>query len=417
MQTSYTYSIFSDTPNNKADLSSLEYEIFLSATDSNDPITTTLLGTQINGDNLIITFAASLSAEEVSKLNAIVSTHAGNPRNVPETVSLNLPTTADGTLQTSKQQLDLGRLAFKRIDSQSEKMNIDGSESGNISNIFNGTENPIDWVISGIGSVTEESGRDGYGYDSGITTLINQSISFDSEITQSLTNFDLLEFYIQIKTLPLLSKIRVSWKDGYSNTIGVTLDVEHYISNLDFDEWKKVTIPITDFGLGDSEVQILNFSLEGAVGSRVWLDNIDLVSQAPGPYIFRVSAPTNEIYNIEKIVLSISAPDSGWNSSSFGNIANGLENGLLFRYRMIDGYTFWSFNCRNNMELFGQLSVLNNINFNDAELTVIFALEPNLSSVILVDDDEVIEMVVRDDLSSLTNMRAYLHYGVERIPQ
>lgn len=422
MQTSYTFSISVDTLNSKVDLSSLEKEIFDSALDDTNPITTTLLGTQVNADDLIITFAAALEPGEVSKLNSIVASHAGDPIISPEIVSLDLPTTADGTLQTSKQQLELGRMAFKREDNQSERLNINGASSGVPTNIFNGTSpnDPLtDWTVSGIGDVKAIAGRRlGNGYDSELTVSLNQQIVFDSGLMQPVrTNFETLEFWIQYKTLALLGVIRVGWRDDNDNNVGTFLNIANYVSNQDLDEWKKVTIPTNDFGIRNNNVQKLVFRFVGAVGIRVWLDDISLISRAGGgPYTFRVAAPAGEIFHVERLVLTISAPDAGWSSTSFGNIADGLDNGLLFRYRFLDGYTMWSFNCRNNSEIFGQLSVLNSINFNDSELTIVFALEPELSSVVLVDDDEVLEIIVRDNLSTLTSMRAYLHYGVEKIP-
>lgn len=421
--TTYTYDISSETANGRVNTQILENEIQASSITVGVRRIDTAGGSKqtngvVTGGSMDVVMKDAITKAD---LDTIVSNHQGNENIQKDLVDIGLPTTADGTLQTSKQQLELGRAPFRREDNQSQRLNINGTSTGTPTNIFDGTSpsDPLtDWDVSGIGSVKAIAGRGtGNGYDSELTASLGQRITFDSGLMQNIRlNFKTLEFYIQFKNLVSGGIIRIGWQDENDQNVGTFVSIANYVSDLDLDEWKKVTIPISDFGLQNNEVQKLVFRFLG-LGLRVWLDDISLISREDGgPYIFRISAPTGEIFNVERLILTMSAPDTGWASTSFGNIADGLENGLLFRYRFLDGYTMWSFNCRNNSELFGQLSVLNSINFNDSELTIVFALEPELSSVVLVDDDEVLEIIVRDNLSSLTNMRAFLHYGVEKIP-
>lgn len=332
------------------------------------------------------------------------------------------PRSADGTVQYSKQQLELGRQSFKRTDNASEQMNVNGIAAGTPVNIWNGTgilDVGSDWTRSGVGSETAQSAHSGTnGLDSGVTTQ-NDMIVFDAGSMQDIASLvSQVELWVQLKVVVGGGNVRVFWVDDTDTMVGNGVLLSNYLSNFDLDDWKKPIIPIEDFNL-TTDVQKLVFRFINVSGIHLWIDDVAAIPSAGGgPHIFRVLAPTGFIYHIERIALVVSAPDAGWSSTAFANIVGGLTSGLAFRYRKIGagGETYWAFNCQNNIELFGQLTVLNDINFDDAEQMVVFALEPQLSSVVLVDDDEVVEIIVRDDLSSLTNMRAFLHYGVEELP-
>jgi len=180
--------------------------------------------------------------------------------------------------------------------------------------------------------------------------------------------------------------------------------------------WQQVSIPIDDFGLTD-DVAKLNLRCNNVDGQHLWYDDFELVaSDGGGPYKFRVSAPTGFIYHVERVALVVSGPDSGWDDTSFANIAGGLSRGLLICYKKLGDETYWKINYKNNAELFGQLQVINDTSFSGGDRQFVFALEPQLSSVVLVDDDEVIDILVRDDLSSIGNLRAFLHFGIEELP-
>ena len=74
----------------------------------------------------------------------------------------------------------------------------------------------------------------------------------------------------------------------------------------------------------------------------------------------------------------------------------------------------WKFICKNNAQLFGQFHPQDDVNFADGTLLMGFMVKPGKASVRITDDD-VLEFVVRDDLSSISEMRAYCHFGVEVI--
>ena len=97
------------------------------------------------------------------------------------------------------------------------------------------------------------------------------------------------------------------------------------------------------------------------------------------------------------------------------DVAAGLLRGVICRHRKKStSEVLWKFVSKNNLQLFGQFHPQDAFTFADSEMLVGFMVKPGKASVIITDDD-VLEFVVRDDLSSIGEMRAYCHYGVEGI--
>jgi hypothetical protein len=69
-------------------------------------------------------------------------------------------------------------------------------------------------------------------------------------------------------------------------------------------------------------------------------------------------------------------------------------------------------NSKDNVDLFGRFHPQDDIEFSNGELLIGLMLKPSMASIAITADD-VVEWVVRDDLSTLTSLRAYVHYGVE----
>ena len=74
--------------------------------------------------------------------------------------------------------------------------------------------------------------------------------------------------------------------------------------------------------------------------------------------------------------------------------------------RISDGEILWKFNSKDNVDLFGRYHPQDDIEFADGNLLVGFMVKPGKASVV-VTDDVVLELVVRDDLSALANARGF----------
>ena len=332
------------------------------------------------------------------------------------------PLSVDGTPSVGKQQLELGRIPFRHKDTNSEAMNVDGVAAGTPVVLWNGTgtlDSGGDWTHGDSGTETTASAKSGTnGLDSGVR-ITNDKTTFDNGSEVDIVDlYSELTFWMQPKAFPPNAKLRVLWRNSVGTKIGSAVNVANYVSNMDLDKWKSIQIPIEDFDL-TAAVQKLELQYRLVDGQQFWFDDIEVTSSSGGgPHVFQVAAPAGLIYHVERAALVLSAPNTGWSGDAFANITGGLGRGLLLRYKKIgaESETYWKVNAQNNAELFGQFQVINDVSFDNGDRQFTFALEPQLSSVVLVDDDEVLDIVVRDDLSALASFRAFLHFGVEELP-
>lgn len=336
------------------------------------------------------------------------------------TLTATTPRSADGTPLTAAQQLKLGRASFKRTDDGTEKMNVNGTPAGSATNIWDGTgagdTGSGDWTPSGTGSETAGSMHAGTnGWDTGSAAKDSDTL-FTNSSDIDVSGYAQLSFWMQPKVFPSGSKVELQWKTVAGSNVGNKVDLASYVSDFDLDVWQKVTIPMSDFSIG-SNVGRLQVKYAKEAGQQFWFDEFAFTSAGGGgPYIFRLAAPDADTrYHLSMLVALISAPSSGWNPTTFGSIS-ALANGFLVRHRRLsDSEVLWFVNSKDNVALFGQYHPQDDVTFATGDLLVGFMIKPGKASVI-VTNDEVVEFVVRDDLSSMGEMRAYAHYGVEVIP-
>jgi hypothetical protein len=326
----------------------------------------------------------------------------------------------DGSLEQAVRNLTLGREPFVRTDNGSELMNIDGRAAGSPVNLWNGTgagDTGADWTASGTGSETAGSMHSGTnGWDTGVTLLNDTTIFDNGSMIDVASLYDTIDLWMQPKAFPTNSRLQIRWMDNLDVNVGNQLRIDQYAANMDLDVWQKVSIPIVDFAL-TGNVQKLRIRYGNVASQQHWFDDIELVaSSGGGPYRFRIAAPdANTIYHLTMAVLLIAAPSSGWNLNAFANIASGLTAGLTVRHRKLStSETLWKFVCKNNAQLFGQFHPQDDITFADNNLLVGFMIKPGKASV-LITNDEVLDIVVKDDLRAISEMRAYAHYGIEDV--
>lgn len=329
-------------------------------------------------------------------------------------------TAPDGTRLVAQREFVLGQAKILRTDDGSAAMNVNGLAVGAPVVVWNGTgaaDTGGDWTHEAQGTETAESMRSGTnGMDSGVRSA-GQDTRFDSGTNQDIAGlYDTLQFWMQPKAYPVDSDFKVKFKTSGGSNPGNTLSIEGYVTNMDLDVWQQVSIPIADFDLG-ADVAQLEFTYGSKGGQHFWLDDVELINAAEGgPYTFRIAAPdATKRYHVSMLVIVLSGPSSGWSSTAFANISGGLTNGLLLRQKKLStAEVLWSLNSQDNVDLFGRFHPQDDITFDDSVLLVGFMVKPGKSSIVVTDDD-VLEIIVRDDLSSLASARAFVHYGVEEV--
>lgn len=322
------------------------------------------------------------------------------------------PITSDGTPMTSGPEWILGQMALSRTDDGTVAMNKDGTSS-TATVLWNGTgpsDTGGDWTRSGTGSESTAAAKSGTnGLNTTITSEDDESIFDNGSMTDIGGTYKLLQFWIRAKKFPTGSEPLVFWRNSSDALVGNQLKLTDYVADFD-DDWQLIGIPISDFGLG-ANVQKLVFKYTETAGQRYFIDDIELYS-AGGPYIFQAKAPANTVYHLKDLLLTFAEENGTWSSNDFANISSGLSRGLLLRQRNLStGEVFWQINFKRNLVLFGRLNVINDVAYTDSHQFT-FGLNP-APAVVKVTDVNVVEAVLRDDLSTINAMRAYIRYGKE----
>lgn len=330
------------------------------------------------------------------------------------------PRSKDGTPYAAHPDWVLGQARFLRLDDGSAAINIDGLPAGAALVLWNGTgagDTGGDWTHSGEGSEdpAADAGSGTNGLDTGTAPKDSTTLFDNGALLDVAGTYVTLRFQMNPQAFPAGSKLLVQFQKADGSKVGNELDVADYVTDYDLGVWQEVSIPIADFNLGE-DVQKLQLKYAKEAGQQFYLDDFELLAAGGGgPYTFQVKAPdATKRYHVSMLVLLISGDSAGWSATTFANIA-ALGSGLLIRQRNLDsGVVAWSLNSKDNSDLFGRFHPQDDITFADGVLLVGFMVKPGKASIVVTDKD-VIEVVVRDDLSGLDNARAFAHFGVETV--
>jgi hypothetical protein len=304
-------------------------------------------------------------------------------------------------------QYGLRKKPFENIVGGGESMKVDGSAGTIDENVWDG-EGSF-WADPTVGSKTAGAARTGsFGWDSGVTAL-NAEVKFTRSPAFQPSS-DSIEGWINLQAMPPGVEIQGRWElANVAKGNGVL--ITDYLSSGDLDLWQHFSIPIADFNLPAENVDEFRIRTRQVAGAHYYLDDLTLNSGSGGK-TFRIAPEGQAKWIVGSVTLILVAPDTGWNSDAFCNIAGGLANGLTLRHRDLAGSTnFWRSVCKKNIELFGKFHPVVDTAYNDSTRQISFVLEPDPATVVLTSND-VLEFLVKDDLTALTNIRAYAHVGV-----
>jgi len=323
--------------------------------------------------------------------------------------------TASGDPIYAQPERALGQKAFQRTDNGTEEMNVNGLAGGTPVVIWNGEATY--WTPSGIGSATPGSAHSGsYGWDTGSTPKDDSTVFDGGSMIDVVGSYTSLMFWLNTRMFPAGSRLDLRWLNGSGGGVGNKVDIATYITDYTIDVWQLVTIPIEDFSL-TGDVQKLEIIYAKEAGQQFWFDEFELYPSGGGggPYTFRFEAPNaNMLYHLSMLVLLVSDNETGWDHDTFANISK-LSSGLVLRHVVRStGDVLWSFNSRDNMDLFGRYHPQESFTFSNGQLLLGFMVKPGKASI-KVTNDNVLEFIVRDDLSGIDNIRAFAHFGIEEV--
>lgn len=158
-----------------------------------------------------------------------------------------------------------------------------------------------DWDHLGHG--TEES----YAKHSGTNGLHvnnnNANFKFDSKSISNITDFDILSFWINVRSWESGKNLELYLTNQGENINGVVINVNNYIITTFPNEWQRVLIPLDDFALDSFNVRALNFNSKGSID--IYLDDIMFIIGAIVTKTIAIQNPTIESHELgEKIITS-----------------------------------------------------------------------------------------------------------------
>jgi len=322
---------------------------------------------------------------------------------------------ADGSPIHARPQWQFGQIPLTRQDDGTELININGTTSGTAVIIWNGTgpgDTGGDWTRTGIGAENAAAAKSGTnGLNTTLTTIGDTSVWDNGSMIDVAGTYQSLQFWMRPKATPTGSQMRIFWRDSSNDQVGNSVKLTDYVDNLDIDVWQLVTIPIADFGMS-SNAQKLVFRYVLVDDQRYNFDDIELYPSG-GPYRFQALAPANTVYHVKEFVLTFVADTSSWTKDHFITISGGLAKGLIIRYRNItDSEVYWAVNLQNNLALFSRLDECHKVGYASNIEQYKMCLIPSPATV-RITNELAVEVVVRDDLSGLNAVRAFVQYGEE----
>jgi len=347
----------------------------------------------------------------------------------------NTPRTLDGVpiISTQGQKVYVERplwcqhtSLFENVVGGSPVMNVDGrtSQEGKVI-VWNGTgagDTGGDWALTGSTAEQVEAAEADRGFGTNGLHVTDgdkgETSNFVAPDDLAAANYTNLVIWLNTRVFPgSPAHVEVQW---YHNGWfwGAKLRIDDYIDEFTPGVWKKVQIPIADFGLNPEQL-IDEFRITYTVknGHSYYFDDIHLeAGGGSGPQTFRIAPdPTEEphdIWHVDFIKLLAVAGDTGWNAATMFNLSAALETGLLLRLvDDVDG-VLWSHNFVDNTDLWSILEQDNFIDYADSTRQIVWKYNPTIGRIILT-PNRGLEIIVRDDLSALNKFRASCNFGRE----
>lgn len=318
----------------------------------------------------------------------------------------------DGSLGTEARKFPLRVSPIKRTDDNSDDMNLDGSPTQS-ELIWDGSATA--WTRTGgvQNGASNRPGSPGDGINTQLTATPGEEVSLTrSSAFDPTSGHDAVAFWIDPQQYPAGANLTIHWENGGALN-GLVLNVEDYTRSLSPSRpYRQIVIPIGDFGTTGNADELV-FTMADVAGQRFRLDDLEMVT---GPKIFRLDGPASELRHVKDIRLVLAAPNTGWASTGFAN-RTALDSGLLVQHRRLStGKVFWKLAVRDNIDLLGRFSMISDGVFpgtpDERIMSFIYVIPPSVTDV---NDDCVIDILVRDDLGGLNALEAFSSFEKEDV--
>lgn len=289
--------------------------------------------------------------------------------------------------------------------------NINASGAGTLTGIHDGTDSVL-WTaaaVSGTWDFASTTQANTGTKSIQLGTKNGDIASFTNGADLTVTDYSDVRGYIYITSWPSSGNKNITVQ-LYLNGAPVsdTLNLSVYVDTTVQDSWQLFDIPIGDFNSASATFDAVWVTMvDGGAGSAPsgFLDDISLVQTGTGGQAsFTLAPPVDEVWVINRLKWTAVATSSSIKPNEFFGIS-ALTNGyqLIFKSGGISSETFQAYDFF-DMAQYPNVT-LNIISGTNSIFEVYFDI-PQEQQVLVGRLGQSLELVVRDDLSAMSEFRA-----------
>lgn len=304
-------------------------------------------------------------------------------------------------------------LNFFADEEGSVDQNINASGAGTLTGVHNGGDTALFTAsaVSGTWDFASTTQANTGTQSIQLGTKNNDIASFTNASDLTVTDYSDLRGFIYITSWPNSGSKNVQFQLYLNGApVGSAVNLSAYIDTSIQDEWQLFDIPMSDFNITSAQFDAVWVTMvDNGAGSAPsgFLDDISFVGAGTGGQTtFRVKPPIDQVWVVNRIKWTAVSNSSALKYNEWFGIPE-LTNGYTFSFKS-RGKTTSTFTARNFFEIAQYPNVTLDIISGTSSLFEVYFDIPDEQQVLIGALEQEIDLVVRDDLSSMIEFRASL---------
>lgn len=304
-------------------------------------------------------------------------------------------------------------LRFFSDETGNVDQNINASGSGTLTGVYDGGDTTLFTANAEVGTwdfvSTTQANTGTRSVELG--TKNGDIASFTNASDLTVTDYSDLRGYIYITSWPNSGNKNVEVQLYLNGApVGSAVSLSVYIDTSIQDTWQLFDIPMSDFGITSAQFDAVWITMvdsgAGAAPSG-FLDDIALVAAGTGGQtIYTIKPPIDEVWVVNRLKWTAVANSSSLKYDEWFGIPQ-LTNGYAVTFKS-RGKSTLNFTARNFFEMAQYPNVTLDIISGTNSLYEVYFDIPQEQQVLIGALEQEIDLIVRDDLSSMLEFRASL---------
>lgn len=312
-------------------------------------------------------------------------------------------------------------LEFFADETGSVEQNINASGAGTLTGVHNGGDTSL-WTAAAVSGTwdfasTTQANSGTHSIELGTRDGDTASFTWPTAGDLSVSAYNSFRGFIYITSWPNSGNKEVTIQLHLNGAaIGSAVALSNYIDTSVQDTWQLFTIPMSDFQTLSSAFDAVWVSMvdsgKGSAPSGFLDDTSFVQSGTGGTEVFSVKPPLDEVWVVNRIKWTAVATSSAIKYDEFFGIS-GLTNGYQLSFTS-GGRTIQTFLARDFFDMLQYPNVTAQIISGTSSIFELYYDIPQELQTLIGAREQSIELVVRDDLSSMTKFRATMQGYIRR---